>query len=208
MIKFRLLLSLTLFSTLAFAQGKFTVKGKFKNYDGKVYLYTDKKDPVYTRNGEFVFQGSVKIPVESHISIPSKEKLGITQFWIDEGETVLELDTASFKNNRSSGIDVKANIIRAGQSHQIMNAFLRQNSEIWATSLSGTEKNKQMKATTDKLLLEHPNSVLSLYALSSKMKFYERDQLQKLYASFSPSLQKTANGLAIKNKYIEVIELL
>lgn len=189
------------------AQKKFTVKGSFKNYEGKVYLYSGKKDSVYTKNGQFLFEGTVDVPYQSYISIPTNQRVGVTPFWIDEGETILELDTVPFKNIRFSGVDLKANVIKAGKSHQVMDAFLRGNNEVWSSSLSEDEKNQKMKAATDKMLLEHPNTVLSLYALSANMKRYEKDELEKLYASFSPSLQKTENGLAIKNKYVEVLNV-
>lgn len=206
MKKFYVLLIALLVNNHLQAQKRFTVKGSFKNYEGKVYLYSGKKDSVYTKNGQFVFEGTTEVPYQSHISIPSKQMVGLTPFWIDEGETVLELDTLPFKNSRFSGIDLKANIIKAGKSHQIMDAFARGNNEIWSSSFSEVEKSKQMKALSDRILLENPNSVLSLYALSANMKHYEQDELEKLYAGFSASLQKTSNGLAIKNKYVKVLE--
>ncbi|RZL20542.1 MAG: AhpC/TSA family protein [Pedobacter sp.] len=189
------------------AQKKFTVKGSFKNYEGKVCLYSGKKDSVYTKNGQFVFEGTVDVPYQSYVSIPSGQRVGLTPFWIDEGETILELDTIPFKNSRFSGIDLKANVIKAGRAHQIMDDFLRGNNEIWSSSISEAEKNQKMKSATDKMLFKHPNTVLSLYALSANMKCYEKDELEKLYATFSPSLQKTENGLAIKNKYVEVLNV-
>ncbi|RZK47646.1 MAG: DUF4369 domain-containing protein [Pedobacter sp.] len=118
MKKFYVLLIALLVANNLQAQKKFTVKGSFKNYDGKVYLfYGSKKDSVYTNRGSFTFKGVVGIPAYSSIQVPTTEtKIHVTDFWIDGGETLLEMDTAFFKNNRFSGLEVNAKVVKAGKA--------------------------------------------------------------------------------------------
>lgn len=185
------------------AQKKFTVKGSFKNYDGKVYLfYGSKKDSVYTNRGSFTFKGVVGIPAYSSIQVPTTEtKIHVTDFWIDGGETLLEMDTAFFKNNRFSGLEVNAKVVKAGKAQQIMHAYRRQNDEIWASSLSELDKKKKLKENTDRILIDHPKSILSVYAISSKLALYDKKELQSFYSELDSSLAKTSFGRDIKHSY-------
>ncbi|RZL20498.1 MAG: AhpC/TSA family protein [Pedobacter sp.] len=185
------------------AQKKFTVKGSFKNYEGKVYLfYGSEKDSVYTNRGSFTFEGVVGIPAYSSIQVPTTEtKIHVTDFWIDGGETLLEMDTAFFRNNRFSGMEVNARLLKAGKAQQIMHAYRRQSNEIWASSLSELDKKKKLKEITDKILNDHPNSILSVYALSSKLAFYDKKDLQNFYTELDSSLANTRFGRDIKHSY-------
>ncbi|RZK47647.1 MAG: TlpA family protein disulfide reductase [Pedobacter sp.] len=82
-----------------------------------------------------------------------------------------------------------------------MHAYRRQNDEIWASSMSEMEKNKRLKEATDLILIEHPNSILSVYALSTKLAFYEKGELKSFYSKLDSSLAKTSFGRDIKHSY-------
>ena len=131
-------------------------------------------------------------------------KIHVTDFWIDGGKTLLKMDTAFFKNNRFSGLEVNAKILKAGKAHQIMDAYKRHNNEVWASSMSEMEKNKSIKEATDQILVKHPNSILSVYALSSKLAFYNKKELQSFYTELDSSLAKTSFGRDIKHSYKSV----
>lgn len=197
---------LSLFSQLN-AQHRFSVRGKINNYAGKVYLYYGKKDSVYTTNGSFLFKGKVSIPTYAYIAVPFAKPVGLTPFWIDAGQTILQLDTASFKNNRFSGLDVKGKIIQAGHAHQVIDSVTKQFSKILQSPIADDEKKKNIRQGVSELLSQYPNSMISLYILSGYQQYFDNDELQQVYASLSPTLKTTSYALAIKNNNIKPVDV-
>ena len=210
MKKFAILLILTSFSSLAFAQGSFTVQGKFKNYEGKVYLlYGGERDSVLTNGGKFLFSGKVKIPQEAAIQVATTQlRIGVTPFWIDKGKTILEMDTSSFKTSRFNGLDVKGKIILAGATHNFIDSVTNLLNKVWHERTNEEEAKKKIKAIVDHVLIQKPRSMISLYFLSTKMKDYKDDYINKFYISLDPELQKTNEGLKLKNIGIKPIEII
>lgn len=125
MKKILFLASLMVFFSSAKAQKKFVVEGKINNYDGKVHLiYGKKSDSVYTKNGKFHFKGKTKFPVNCFITVPTEmDKTGITTFWIDEGKTLLELDTTLFRNSKFNALNVKGKVIESGKTNKLIDSL-------------------------------------------------------------------------------------
>ncbi|MEE1945554.1 TlpA disulfide reductase family protein [Pedobacter sp. KR3-3] len=197
---------LSLFNQLN-AQQRFTVQGKINNYSGKVYLYYDKKDSVYTKDGTFLFKGKLGIPALSYISVPFHQRVEPMSFWIDAGQTILQLDTASFKNNRFSGLAVKGKVIKAGHAHQVIDSVRKQFSKIMRSPITDDEKKKNIRQGVSELLRQYPNSIISLSILSGYKEYFENKELQQVYASLSPALKTTSYALVIKNNDIKPVDI-
>ena len=208
MKRFTMLLVLTISSFLAFAQGNYTVKGKFNNYDGKVYLvHGEGRDSLVTKNGTFMFKGRTNLPELSHIMVPTKTQPMATFFWIDRGATVLELDTVPYKNFRWSGIDVKAKIIQSGNVNKVIDAADKYKKSVELSNIPKEEKGKLIKFMVDSLLIKYPNSMLSLYVVWSNLKYYNDKQLQDIYATLDTPLSRHVRSLDIKTKYLNRIDV-
>lgn len=189
------------------AQQRFTVQGKINNYAGKVYLYYGKKDSVYTKDGSFMFKGRIGIPALSYIAVPFHQPVGLMPFWIDAGQTVLQLDTASFKNNRFSGLDVKGRIVQAGRTHHLIDSATKELSKMMRSSLTDEEKKQGIRQRVSELLHQYPNTMVSLVVLSGHKQYFDDSELQQIYASLSAALKATGYALAIRNNNIKSVDI-
>jgi len=195
-------------NSFAFSQGNFIVEGKFKNYDGKVYLlHEGERDSVFTKHGQFKFKGKVSRPEFSYISIPNKNRVAITAFWVDKGKTVLELDTVPFKNSRFSGVTVKTKVLKAVDAHQTIAAATKGIAKINLLSISEQEKVGLKRLIVDSLLQSYPNSIISLYILHNNDEYYNNEELQNIYLTLDPLLAKHSYALAIKTKYTPTVDV-
>lgn len=191
------------------AQNKFVVEGKINKYEGKVYLnFGNERDSLYSKNGKFRFIGEVNLPVNASVQVPSKEdKMSVTNFWIDEGKTILELDTASFKNERFSGLDVRVKILEAGKTHNYIDSVTKKINKIYTQSVSQEEKNNAIRSTINNLLLIYPNNILSIYFLNSHLSLYSKKELLTIYNGWGLSFKRSQYGLAIKNRYLKKVDV-
>ena len=208
MKKIIVLIHLITWFNISNAQKTFVVEGKINNYKGKVYLYYgDESDSVITTNGKFLFKGKVISPVYSSISIPSKVMLGITPFWIDEGRTLLELDTASFKNNRFSGLDVTGKVIESGKTNKFIDSVNLEIGKIKAQSIPDSDKTVQVRAITDKILMHYPDHILSTYFVSTNLSYYNKKELDAIYGSLNSELKTSSYALSMKNRYLKKVDV-
>jgi peroxiredoxin len=208
MKRFFLLLILSLASSLVFAQGNYTVKGKFNNYTGKVYFSIGgKRDSLITKTGDFVFKGKTVKPENSFIFIPHKKMVSITPFWVDNGKTILELDSIPFKNSRFSGIDVKAKIFKSGKTHQTIDSATSYKRKIESLNISIEQKGQLIKAMVDSLLNSYPSSIISLSVLMTNSQFYNEKELQDIYNTLDSALARHDYAMAIKTKYLTTIDV-
>ena len=189
------------------AQQRFVVKGKINNYAGKVYLFYGERDSVYTKDGSFQFKGKVSIPTYAYISVPFNKPVGLTPFWIDAGQTILQLDTASFKNNRFSGLDVKGKIIQSGKANQLIDSATAQVNKIKRSLAADDEKKKDIRQIVAGLLRQYPNSMISLYVLSANKTYFDNDELQRIYGTLGAELKTTSYALAIRNSNIKTVDI-
>jgi peroxiredoxin len=191
------------------AQKRFVVEGKINKYVGKVFLYFGgKKDSLYSKDGSFRFEGKVGLPVEASISVPStRDKIGITPFWIDEGKTILDLDTASF-NGRFKSLDIRGKILESGRTNKIIEAATIKINLIAAQSIVEEKKNEEVKAFIDNLLQIYPHHIVSTYFLSSNLDLYSKKEVTTLYAGLNPILKKTQYGLKINNQYLKKVDVM
>jgi peroxiredoxin len=189
-------------------QKKFIVEGKVNRYKGKVFLYFgEEKDSVYSKNGNFHFEGKVDFPVEAIIKVPSTgDMVGVQPFWIDEGKTVLDLDTASF-NGRFKGLNIRGKILEAGMTHKIMDSLTQKVNNIASLSISQEEKDLKYKAIVDSLLIVYPNNVISTNFFSAYLALYTKENVSSIYGGLSPELKKSDYGLKIKNRYLKRIDV-
>jgi len=209
MKKILLLILLVVCVSTSYAQKRFVVEGKINKYVGKVFLYFGgKKDSLYSKDGSFHFEGKVGLPVEACIKVPSiRDMMGVTAFWIDEGKTVLDLDTASF-NGRFKSLDILGKVLVSGSTNKIINATIKTIDSISSQSIAKDKKNAQVKAFIDNLLRVYPNHIVSTYFLSSHLDLYSMKEVTRLYAGLNPTLKKTQCGLKINNQFLKTVDVL
>ena len=209
MKKILLLVLLVVCVSTSYAQKKFVVEGKINKYVGKVFLYFGgKKDSLYSKDGSFHFEGKVGLPVEASITVPStKDKIGITPFWIDEGKTVLDLDTASY-NGRFKSLDIRGKVLESGRTNEIIDAGTKKLNLIAAQPIAKEKKNEEVKAFIDNLLQVYPNHIVSTYFLSSHLDLYSKKDVTTLYTGLNPTLKKTQYGLKINNQYLKRVDVM
>lgn len=203
------LLALILCFICVKAQNKFVVEGKINKYEGKVYLnFGNERDSLYSKTGRFRFIGEIGLPVNASVQVSSKEdKMSVTNFWIDEGKTILELDTASFNNERFSGLDVRGKILEAGKTHKFVDSMIKKFDKIYSQSASQEEKNTATRIIIDSLLLIYPNNILSIYFLNSHLDLFTEKELLTIYNGWDLSFRKSQYGLAIKNRYLKKVDV-
>ena len=210
MKRFILLLFLSLSTCLAFAQGKVTIEGTFKNYIGKVYvLIGNEKDSLYTKDGKFTYLSKVAEPTITYVYVPVEKGRGptINDFWIDKGKTIIELDTIPFKNSRFSGVDAKVTLIQVGKAQKFYSETVAQLNEIKKQNLETLDRKFKLKSLTDNFLKEYPNSFIGLKILVQNLAVYNKEELQNIYNKLPSNLKNTAEARRVRTAHIQPVDI-
>lgn len=133
--------------------------------------------------------------------------VGITPFWIDEGRTLLELDTASFKNERFNGLIVTGKVIESGKTNKFIDSVNLEIGKIKAQSIPDSDKTVQVRAITDKILKHYPDHLLSTYFVSTNLSHYNKKELDAIYGSLNSGLKTSSYALSMKNRYLKKVDV-
>lgn len=200
---------------------EFTLTGNFKNLKdstlvllGKIdsqNFYYEALDSVYSKNNKFIFKGEINKSEEFRITF--KPKVGsdslLQDYW---GKQIpIYLDSSKIKIN--GDFNVRNSFKTTGSKLSILLNRYNEISKKYSDQMKNGEidlKNfrKGIKSESINFLFKNPNNIVSLTNFLSYIDILSKDSLQLFYTKLNKELQKSKNGIALKNSFeIEEIKI-
>lgn len=166
-------------------KSKFTISGQVQGFSNGTFIYLNdvsdgyykKLDSALIKDQKFVITGYLKTKYLK-ASITSFDNDDRATFWLENGFTSFKAEKGNFTKARIIGSPIQKK---------------------WSEYICLLDTAKNAEQAEFMFIKANPNSIISAYALSYKLKNWSKDTLSTLYKVFSKNVKQTDFGEKINN---------